>query len=124
MGGEQAVTHRDAEPPRTYAWLFMRLSGLILLGLATVHVLDRYLLGDVEGVTALSMAVRWRNDWWRFCDFAFVVLATCHASIGVHWAIERRVGHGTLRLVGEAGGAMVIGGLGLSAAWTVLTYGP
>jgi succinate dehydrogenase hydrophobic anchor subunit len=102
----------------------MRLSGVLLLGLATLQVVDRHLAGDIEAVTALSMAVRWRSGLWQLADFAFVVLASLHALVGLHWAAVRRMTPGTLRLSVEAGGAIVIGAVGLSAAWTVLTYGP
>lgn len=114
----------DRASPRSYSWLFMRVSGVLLLGLAAVNVADRYLIHDVETVTALAMTVRWRSSWWRLTDFAFVVLASLHALVGLHWALIRRVPDGRLRVSFEVGGAVVVGALGLSAAWTVLTYGP
>jgi succinate dehydrogenase hydrophobic anchor subunit len=119
--GDGAIGETERDEPRAYAWIFVRLSGVLLVGLAIVQVADRYLVDDVAQVTALSMATRWQSVWWRLADFAFVVLATGHALVGLHWAARRRWGDGPARLVADAVSAVVLGTLGLLAAWSVLT---
>ena len=122
-GAGPSVDELEGAEERSYAWIFMRLSGVLLVVLAGLTVADRYLVNDVEQVTALSLALRWRNGWWRLADFAFVVLATGHALVGLHWTVRRRFARGTGLLAAESVGAVVLCALGLLAARTVMTFG-
>jgi succinate dehydrogenase / fumarate reductase membrane anchor subunit len=65
-------------------WLFMRISGLVLLILAVGHVLIMHVFDDgVERVNFAFIATRWANPVWRTWDWALLVLALIHGINGL-----------------------------------------
>ena len=67
-----------------WAWLFMRISGIVLLVLAVGHVLIMHVVGDGVGrVNFAFVAVRWRSPFWRTWDWAMLVLALIHGINGL-----------------------------------------
>jgi succinate dehydrogenase / fumarate reductase membrane anchor subunit len=85
-------------PPRGYAgsrerpvggfelwmWLFMRISGIVLLLLALGHTLIMHLpSGGVERVDYSFVAQRWASPFWRTWDWMMLALALVHGINGV-----------------------------------------
>jgi succinate dehydrogenase / fumarate reductase, membrane anchor subunit len=67
-----------------WAWLFMRISGLVLLVLAVGHVLIMHVVGNGVGrVNFAFVAVRWQSPFWRTWDWAMLVLALIHGINGL-----------------------------------------
>ena len=67
-----------------WAWLFMRISGLVLLVLAVGHVVIMHAVGDGVGrVNFAFVAVRWQSPFWRTWDWAMLVLALIHGINGL-----------------------------------------
>ena len=67
-----------------WAWLFMRISGLVLVVLAVGHVLIMHVVGDGVGrVNFAFVAVRWQSPFWRTWDWAMLVLALMHGINGI-----------------------------------------
>jgi len=67
-----------------WTWLFMRISGLILLVLAVGHVLIMHVVGTGVGrVNFAFVAVRWQSPFWRTWDWAMLVLALVHGINGL-----------------------------------------
>ena len=67
-----------------WAWLFMRISGLILVVLAVGHVLIMHVVD--EGVGRIDfgfVALRWQSPFWRTWDWAMLVLALTHGINGL-----------------------------------------
>ncbi|HYH27721.1 MAG TPA: succinate dehydrogenase hydrophobic membrane anchor subunit, partial [Actinomycetota bacterium] len=96
-----AVTTRPAEAspsesrprPRRgfelWSWLFMRISGIVLLFLAVGHVLIMHVLeGGVERVDYDFVAARWANPLWRTWDWAMLSLALVHGINGVRVIVQ------------------------------------
>ncbi|MFI5053764.1 MAG: succinate dehydrogenase hydrophobic membrane anchor subunit [Acidimicrobiia bacterium] len=88
----------DPRPPRDYrggrerpvggfelwTWLFMRISGLVLLVLAVGHVLIMHVVGKGVGrVNFGFVATRWQSPFWRTWDWALLVLALIHGINGL-----------------------------------------
>lgn len=72
----------------TYAWLFVRISGLLLVVLALGHLAVVLLLGDhVQQVNFSFVAGRWANLGWRIWDFALLWLAVLHGGHGLRTVI-------------------------------------
>ncbi len=72
-----------------YAWLFMRLSGLILVVLVFGHLFVNLMLGD--GVHAINfgfVAGKWADPFWQVWDLAMLWLAMLHGTNGVRTIIE------------------------------------
>lgn len=80
-------------PPRSrfelYSWLFMRLSGILLLFLAVGHVLIMHVLDEgVNRVDFAFVADRWASPFWRTWDWLLLTLALLHGINGVRIIVQ------------------------------------
>ena len=67
-----------------WMWLFMRISGIVLLVLAVGHTLIMHLPGEgVERVDYNFVADRWANPLWRTWDWMMLTLALIHGINGL-----------------------------------------
>jgi succinate dehydrogenase / fumarate reductase membrane anchor subunit len=70
-------------------WLFMRLSGVLLLVMVFVHLTVNLVLGD--GVNAIDFAFvagKWASPFWQVWDLALLWLAMLHGANGVRVIIN------------------------------------
>ena len=67
-----------------WAWLFMRISGLLLVFLALGHLLIMHLLdGGAERIDFGFVATRWDSIFWRTWDWLLLMLALVHGVNGL-----------------------------------------
>lgn len=67
-----------------WAWLFMRISGLLLVFLALGHLLVMHLLdGGAERIDFGFVATRWDSIVWRTWDWLLLMLALVHGVNGL-----------------------------------------
>ena len=67
-----------------WTWLFMRISGIVLLVLAVGHVLIMHVVDEgVERVDFAFIQDRWASPLWRTWDWALLVLALIHGINGL-----------------------------------------
>jgi len=67
-----------------WTWLFMRISGVVLLFLAVGHVLIMHVLdAGVDRVDFSFVAARWGSPLWRTWDWALLTLALLHGVNGL-----------------------------------------
>ncbi len=67
-----------------WAWLFMRVSGLLLVLLSVGHVLIMHVPdGGVSRIDFGFVAVRWESPFWRTWDWLLLVLALIHGINGL-----------------------------------------
>ena len=71
-----------------WSWLFMRLSGLALLGLALGHLVIMHLLHNVDSIDYNFVAARYVGWFWRGYDGLLLVLAMIHGTNGVRILID------------------------------------
>ena len=72
-----------------WSWLFMRISGLMLLVLAVGHVLIMHVVDEgVDRVNFGFVAVRWGSPIWRTWDWALLVLALIHGINGLRIIVQ------------------------------------
>src|SRR6476659_6200394 len=72
-----------------FAWLFMRLSGVVLVVLIFGHLFVNLLVG--EGIHAIDfgfVAGKWADPFWQFWDLAMLWLAMLHGTNGVRTIIN------------------------------------
>jgi succinate dehydrogenase / fumarate reductase, membrane anchor subunit len=85
-----AVTGRE-RPARGFelwSWLFMRISGILLLVLAVGHVLIMHVLGGgVERVDFKFVQLRWQSPFWRSWDWMMLSLALLHGVNGLRGVV-------------------------------------
>src|SRR6201991_4629062 len=67
-----------------YSWLFMRLSGLILVVLVLGHLFIMMVLdGGVTKINFAFVAGRWSNPFWQVWDLTMLWLAELHGVNGL-----------------------------------------
>ena len=67
-----------------WLWLFMRISGLLLLVLALGHLLVMHLFATgAERINFGFVAVRWASPFWRTWDWMLLMLALVHGINGL-----------------------------------------
>lgn len=91
-GGAQQPPQRDYTRGRErpvggfelWMWLFMRISGIVLLLLALGHTLIIHLPGGgVDRVNFGFVAARWGSPFWRTWDWMLLILALVHGINGL-----------------------------------------
>ena len=84
MLGYKAGRERPAGGFELWSWLFMRISGIVLLVLAVGHVLIMHVVDEgVDRVDFASSQDRWANPLWRTWDWALLVLSLIHGINGL-----------------------------------------
>jgi succinate dehydrogenase / fumarate reductase membrane anchor subunit len=87
--GYRAGREKPAGGWELWTWLFMRISGVVLLFLAVGHVLIMHVGGaGVSRVNFAFVAARWGNPVWRTWDWALLSLALLHGVNGVRVVIQ------------------------------------
>jgi len=72
-----------------YSWLFMRLSGAVLLVLVLGHLFVNLVVGDgINGLDFGFVAGKWASPFWRMWDLVMLWLAMIHGSNGVRTIIN------------------------------------
>ena len=72
-----------------YAWIFMRMSGLLLVFLVLGHLFIMLLLdGGVQRINFAFVAGRWASPFWRTWDLMQLWLAQLHGTNGLRVIIN------------------------------------
>ena len=100
-------------------WIFMRVSGVVLLVLALGHLVIMHLINSVYDIDYAFVAGRYAGWGWRIYDTALLVLAMLHGVNGVRVILDdylhdskwRRLVFGVLYAVG---GTLCVLGVGVA----------
>ncbi len=71
-----------------YAWLFMRVSGILLLLLALGHLAIMHVIHSVDEINFAFVAGRWANPLWRLYDWMLLTLALVHGFNGLRVMVD------------------------------------
>ena len=72
-----------------YSWLFMRVSGIVLVFLVLGHLLIMNILdGGVQRINFAFVAGRWTSPFWQTWDLLMLWLAMLHGTNGVRTVIN------------------------------------
>ena len=74
-----------------WSWLFMRISGLVLVFLALAHFAITHVINDVVHTDYRFVADRWDNPLWQLFDWLLLALALLHGANGARWVVEDSV---------------------------------
>jgi succinate dehydrogenase / fumarate reductase membrane anchor subunit len=99
----RARTARTPRSTRTnfelYGWLFMRLSGILLVVLVLGHLLIQLVLeGGVSKVSFAFVAGRWASPFWMAWDLIMLWLAMLHGANGLRTIINDYAQRDTTRM--------------------------
>jgi succinate dehydrogenase / fumarate reductase membrane anchor subunit len=92
----EAPRKRTGKTPRStrgnfemVAWLFMRLSGIVLVVLVIGHLLIQLVLdGGVSKIGFAFVAGRWASPFWQTWDLLMLWLAMLHGANGLRTVIN------------------------------------
>lgn len=107
-----------------YAWLFMRVSGVVLLFLALGHLAIMHVVNNIETIDYQFVARRYVTPFWRTYDLVMLWLALIHGLNGVRTLVEDYVGARGWRVVTLAS-LYVVGFVFLAlGSLVILTFQP
>lgn len=82
-----------------YAWIFMRVSGVVLLFMALAHLVVMHLINNIEVVNYQFVATRYATPFWRTFDLVMLWLALIHGTNGTRTVIMDYIQRAGWRLV-------------------------
>ena len=72
-----------------YSWLFMRISGVVLIFLVFGHLFIMNILdGGVQRINFAFVAGRWSSPFWQMWDLLMLWLAMIHGANGMRTIIN------------------------------------
>lgn len=72
-----------------YSWLFMRISGIVLVFLVLGHLFIMNILdGGVQRINFAFVAGRWASPFWQVWDLTMLWLAMLHGTNGMRVIIN------------------------------------
>jgi succinate dehydrogenase / fumarate reductase membrane anchor subunit len=81
----------------SWAWKWMRYSGLLLIPLAWGHVLIQDILVGVHAIDLDYVAMRWASLGWRVYDFLLLSFAFAHGVNGLRLVLNDYIRQDTTR---------------------------
>jgi succinate dehydrogenase / fumarate reductase membrane anchor subunit len=66
----------------------MRISGVILLGLAVFHLFWMHVVIGVDAIDFELVAERWDNPLWKLYDFFLLLFALTHGINGFRYILD------------------------------------
>ena len=85
-----------------YAWLFMRISGVVLLFMALGHLAIMHIINNIEVINYSFVARRFMTPLWRTYDLVMLWLALIHGTNGIRTLMEDYISARGWRLVSLA----------------------
>jgi len=85
------ITHRKVKVKfnfERYAYLFMRMSGLVLLILAVGHMMIQHVLNSSGNLTLIFVAEQWNSWGWKAYDIFLLLFAIPHGINGLRNVLE------------------------------------
>jgi succinate dehydrogenase / fumarate reductase membrane anchor subunit len=108
-----------------WTWLFMRISGIVLLFLAVGHVLIMHVFDEgVDRVDFAFIQLRWASPFWKTWDWLMLVLALLHGVNGLRVIVLDYVRPAGLRLAINSFFTVLGGALMALGTIVVITFDP
>lgn len=118
--------HRAMTRTELNIWLFMRISGFLLIFLALFHFFLMHFFYGVETMDFRFIVTRWMDPisgwFWRTYDLALLVFALTHGVLGARYSIEDYVHHRGMKFILLAGAALTWLGLIILGAFIIFTF--
>lgn len=71
-----------------YSWYFFRISGLLLIFLAVIHLVIMHVVNNVSQIDFNFVAHRWGSPFWRSFDWLLLILALLHGFNGARLSVD------------------------------------
>lgn len=97
------ITHRKVKVKfnfERYAYLFMRMSGLVLLILAVGHMVIQHVLNSSGNLTLMFVADQWNSWGWKAYDIFLLLFAIPHGINGLRNVLADYIHNpGTMKVI-------------------------
>jgi len=97
------ITHRKVKVKfnfERYAYLFMRMSGLVLLILAVGHMIIQHVLNSSGNLTLIFVANQWNSWGWKAYDIFLLLFAIPHGINGLRNVLADYIHNpGTMKVI-------------------------
>ena len=116
-----ARPRRSGNLERT-AWLFTRISAVVLLVMAVFHLLYMHIALGSDAISFQLIAWRWQFPGWRLFDLTLLVFGWLHGANGMRIVLDDYVHSQVGRIVARTLLLAVTATLIVLGAFVVLTF--
>ncbi|MGD8466181.1 MAG: succinate dehydrogenase, hydrophobic membrane anchor protein [Anaerolineae bacterium] len=116
-----AQSHRTANLERI-AWLFTRISAVVLLVMALFHLLYMHIAMGTDSISFQLIAWRWQFAGWRLFDLVLLIFGWLHGANGMRVVIDDYVHSPAGRIVAQTLLLIVTVTLIVLGSFVVLTF--
>jgi len=110
----RSAPRRSGPNLEKWGWIYMRVSGVLLVVLIFGHLFVNLMLGEgIHGVDFAFVAGKFASPFWQWWDVIMLWLALIHGANGMRTIVNDYVTHNGTRRV-------LVWALGLSAAFLIL----
>lgn len=124
----KASTYGATAKPRggfeLFSWYFFRISGVLLIFLALIHLAIMHVSNDVSQTVYSYVAARYSNPFWRVYDLLLLTLALLHGLNGLRIAIDDYVRPRGWRLLAQSTVWTIALAWWLMGMMTIITFQP
>lgn len=107
-----------------FSWYFFRISGVLLIFLALIHLAIMHVSNDVSQTVYDFVATRYSNPFWRVYDLLLLTLALLHGLNGLRIAIDDYVRPRGWRLLAQSTVWTIALAWWLMGMMTIITFQP
>jgi succinate dehydrogenase / fumarate reductase membrane anchor subunit len=122
---------QEQRPPGSpfefYAWFFMRVSGVLLLGLAVFHLLYMHLVIGVDNIDFNTIVGRWTGPlgvFWRLYDLFLLIFAMAHGFNGSRYIVDDYIKRPGWRVAFKTISAVIAFTLWVMGGYVIFTFRP
>jgi succinate dehydrogenase / fumarate reductase, membrane anchor subunit len=108
----------------TFSWYFFRVSGILLIFLALIHIFLNHVATDVSCTSYQLVAIRYENPFWRLYDWLLLTLALLHGMNGLRIVVDDYVRTRGWRLTLQSAVGIVTLVFFLLGTITLITFQP
>ncbi|MBI3291628.1 MAG: succinate dehydrogenase [Elusimicrobia bacterium] len=125
----RTLTSQGSRPRPTggfelYTWLFMRVSGVFLLGLALGHLVIMHLINGVDTISFAFVRDRYATVFWRGYDLLMLWLALLHGLNGIRTMLGDYLPPGGWRRLALVGLSFIGLMFFLLGTWVIVSFQP
>ena len=107
-----------------FSWYFFRVSGVLLLFLAIIHLLLMHVSTDVSKTSYDFIVNRYANPFWRVYDLLLLTLALLHGMNGIRIIVDDYVRSRGWRLAWQSFLGIVTLTFWLMGTLTIVAFHP
>ena len=107
-----------------WAWLFMRISGLVLVLLALGHLVIMHMIYTVDHIDYQFVAGRYAHLFWRGYDLLMLLLAMVHGANGIRYLIDDYTRPGKWRTIWIRSLYTITLFFAVLGTWVIVTFQP